>query len=142
MGTHRFQILPDLGLVVDRFEGPVGVRELVGATARVNHHPDFRYGLRYLTDVRGAEGTLNGYDFHDVADVLRRSDDGARVAVLVSGKLQYGMVRVLGAFAEGGGVSAMHPFLLLEEACGWLGLHPRDLERVPWWGEAAAGGEV
>jgi hypothetical protein len=121
-----YRIDRDSETVLYRFEGDVTDDELIRSSRSVTDAPGYRGGMKGIVDLR------------DVTDQVRVSAGGvrrlsefnrsfpeelnhARMAIVASEDLAYGLSRMLQAYSEGlGGDYAI--FREMTEACAWLGI--------------------
>jgi hypothetical protein len=108
------------GVVVVRAEGSLSVEEVRGAILEIWRTPEYQAQLRVLWDLReGAVADFSAADLQEIAsfnDEKRPELPRSRVAVLVDREVDYGVMRMLGAFLPGQKVENQ---VFREEAAAW-----------------------
>jgi len=113
-----------LGVVLRRVTGKVTTEELIANFIETLQHPDYRPGMRSLSDLREVHPSTFSADARKIGDfVVSRSKQtgSARAAIVVSQDASYGMVRVLQVFAQNSPMD-IQVFRDMNEARTWLGL--------------------
>jgi hypothetical protein len=122
-----FRVDKEAGIVYRTISGEVTTDELLRSYAAVLRHPDFRPGMKALTDMRGIKPKAFRSDVLRVAEFISKHEDeigDLRIAVVVSADASYGIVRELEAELERTPVE-IGLFRDMAEAEEWLGL-PAD----------------
>ena len=121
-----YRIDKDAGVVYRTMSGVVTTDELLESYVTMLGHPDFRSGMKALTDMRELKPTAFRADVIRVAEFVRKHQDkigDLRMAIVVSTDASYGMVRELEAELEGAPVE-LSLFRDIGEAEEWLGVVP------------------
>lgn len=121
-----FRVDKDAGIVYRTMSGEVTTDELLESYAATLKHPDFRPGMKALTDMRELKPKAFRSDVLRVAEfVLKHRDQigDLRIAVVVSADASYGLMRELEAELERSPVQ-IGLFRDMAEAEEWLGLPP------------------
>jgi hypothetical protein len=111
-------------LVHRELNGRVSAAEVIESIDSVVNHPDFRPGMQSLNDLREVENTADADYVMRVAQAMVSHTDrlaSAKIAVVVSTELIYGMLRMLQSYISETPLEVML-FKDLDEAVDWLDL--------------------
>jgi hypothetical protein len=114
----------EAGVVYRTATGHLEMEELVTVVLGAIDHPDYRPGMKSLTDLRGIDHEVTREDIQRLAELLRGRQteiSGGRGAIVVSSDVSFGMARMLE------GLTTQVPYELnvfrdIAEACAWLGI--------------------
>ena len=118
--THEFQIDSNAGLLREVFTGSVSLDSLTRANAAILAHPNFKVGLKFLTDLRNAEITFGHKEmqYHIASLPLLHV---ARHAFVVSKDREYGMIRMFLSLTGTDDIfGEANIFKSIEEGLKWL----------------------
>jgi hypothetical protein len=111
------------GIVVVHVEGEPDVEEIKDAMSKIWQTPEYRSNLRVLWDVRtGNAANLSSETLRDIARFQRDKRPElpqSRVAILVAREVDFGLMRMLGAFLPEGPLQE-NVFRDAETAWQWL----------------------
>ena len=119
----EFRVDVDAGIVYRTITGEITIDELLASYRSMLAHPDFRPGLRALTDLREVKPSAVRRDVLRLAEFVQEHGEeiGAlRVAVVVSTDASFGMVRELEVELAASPVE-IGLFRDPAEALAWLG---------------------
>ena len=128
--AYRYRIDPALGLLVEKFVGEIGWRDLFEGASKSATDSNFRPGMNVLMDLTDAHMDIGYKEMRALIAVLANAPDHrlGRVAVVAPEPLQFGLSRMYQAIAEGVGIyEDCRVFSEFIEARTWLGL-PEDTE--------------
>lgn len=111
------------GLARITVHGRVSPGDLKTALDRLIAHPGYRPKIAMLWDLRAADaGDLHAAQLSEYARHLANRPErfGARVAIVVSRDLEFGVMRMWQSFAEAPVPQDRRVFRNLDEALGWL----------------------
>jgi hypothetical protein len=94
--SQEFSIDPRTGVGTSRFAGELQLADLQRCARELWAHPDFAREA-FLWDMREARLTLTGSEIRELADFMKIEgvlDNPARMAFLVSGDLEFGLIRM------------------------------------------------
>lgn len=121
--AFSYQINHQARRMVTQVSGPVRFDDLLAhMNAEVRDHGE---PYEELIDARGATAKFTGEEVQKFVAVLERLARNSRLgptAVVVSDDLTFGLLRMLGAFAQG--ICPIQPFRNVEDAKKWLGWEP------------------
>ena len=100
---------------------PIDFRESLAAGVTLIMRPDFQPQYGVLVDLREIEFSPSAPEIEHFGRALGRFKKSfqGRIALLVEGRLMFGLARMTCSVAEANGFP-MRPFTDLEEACAWL----------------------
>jgi len=130
--NYTFQIWPIHNLILDKMVGKTSLQDYFGAIQKPFSDPDFRSGMDVLADLRQVELEFGYEDARALANQISESPEMTygKIAVVSTGTLNFGTIRMMGSAVEGKGVfSEYQVFKDYSEARNWLGL-PEALELV------------
>jgi len=117
---HTFQIDPQANLLIEEFSGVVGFDSLTKANAAIIGHPDFKTGLKFLTDLRNASIPFGFNEMYAHVKTLPPFHV-VKHAFIVVKEMEHGMIRMFLALAEGKGLyKTADIFKTIEDGMQWL----------------------
>lgn len=117
---HSFNIDDKASLLKEKFTGQIKLHLLTEINEAILKHPQFRCGLKFLTDLREASISID-YDEMSRHVSLMPSLENSKNAFVVDNDLQYGMVRMFMALtSESGQIGEAQVFRSMEEGMQWL----------------------
>ena len=120
--TINFRIDQDQNLVLAEIEGVCGFEERKEFLDRVVADPRYRKGLNILYDQRRCETILSAEENRLLVSYAGRHKDllaGAKLAVVVSRDVFYGLARMQDMLSGGPGLEVI-PFHEYQDALDWL----------------------
>lgn len=126
MASYRFSVDVERALVVVTAWGDLDEEAIRRFRRELQAHAGFSPSMAELLDLRAA----NPNEAFAAIDRLLAHDPfgrGARRACVVTNDVDFGMMRVYGAYAESKGMEFV-PFRSLPEACEWLSVSPDVLD--------------
>lgn len=117
----ELEIDAETGSATGRAAGAITLAEMKAAGARLAGDPKFA-GSRVLWDLRTATFSPSASEIQELAEFVKRGSAlraPSRSAFVVAGDLEFGLVRVFGAYREERGVEVA-VFRDLAEAAAWL----------------------
>jgi len=110
--------------------GSVTTVELLKSFASILAHPDYRPGMKSLTDMREVAHFATSGDIRQIVHFMEGCQDqisGGRAALVVSTDVSFGMARMLQIMSQHLPIEIC-VFRDLEEACTWLDIQaPENL---------------
>jgi len=110
------------GLFIRTVRGAITTEEVIRSVEQVLAHPDFRPGMKSLSDLRDVIPYTSTTDVKAIAKlILSHSEQvsGVRAAVVVTQAISYGMMRMLQAYCDRS-PAEIAVFYDLDEAMDWL----------------------
>ncbi|SMX38972.1 hypothetical protein [Maliponia aquimaris] len=139
-----YSILPDLGLVLVRFEGEVRTDEHVESFLAYAADPRFDGRQDVLLDLEA--GSFNMSNFEEIQVLAYRlkgyyavRDPGSKTSIWAPGDVTFGMCRMYQSIAEVSGSLKVGVFRTREETMGYLGFAPgvaRTRQLIAAWNAA------
>jgi len=127
--AYAYQIIPEIGLLCERWDGRFDADGLWEAVRPCRSHPDYKPGLDVLADFTRAELDLSYQTMLSTIEWTRgdRDLDTGRNAFVVAEPLQMGMARMYETLTHESNVwDDLRIFSSFEEARGWLGVPPES----------------
>ena len=118
--NHEFYIDTTVGLLKEKFFGPLSLDILTEANKAILAHPDFKGGLNFLTDLTKSSILFNFEEMCEHVESLPSLQIDRQVFI-VSKNREYGMIRMFLTLVEGDGIIKNgEVFKSLEEGQKWL----------------------
>ena len=120
----KVEVDGERGLITRTIEGETSLEELIESIEAVIAHPDFRPGMKSLTDLRDAAPVKNPDDVKKLVKTLASHNStiaGVKVAVVTPEAVAFGMMRMVQAYA-GKTEAEVGVFYEMSKAREWLGL--------------------
>lgn len=113
------------GCIFVKWSGIVTAHDIIAFNREIAQDPGYQLGLNQLVDLRRAKIEASSNEIRQIAGAVfkeRDANEGHRKgAMLISGKADYGLMRMIDMMIEQTR-SEMRPFRELDEAMAWLGL--------------------
>jgi len=122
--TVEFRVDKKNNLLVRKIGGEVSVAEVMEDLQNALRHPDYKVGMKSLTDLRDYIPTITSSEIREIADYLLADAEarkGMSAAIVVSQKVSYGLMRMLQELSENPEFS-ISVFYDIDEAKQWLGV--------------------
>jgi len=122
--TVEFRVDKKNNLLVRKIGGEVSVAEVMEDLQNALRHPDYKVGMKSLTDLRDYVPTITSSEIREIADYLLADAEarkGMSAAIVVSQKVSYGLMRMLQELSENPEFS-ISVFYDIDEAKQWLGV--------------------